>query len=116
MTDEEAYVVQAYGGLLEFAMATYEGLIHRKSSSESELKRHKNAIRTSLLEMGTTLLESCKAQLEGQSGRVLHPSWKLNIRVQALLKDLLLNPGTPTAEIVDRYFAEHEKYREQLLK
>jgi hypothetical protein len=111
MTDEEAYIIQACGGLLEFAMATYEGLIHVKRASVSELRRHKSVIRDSFVELGPDMLRAC----EHAGSRQLHPRWRMNIRVKELLKDLLLHEATPAA-VIDRYLEKHEEYRARLLK
>lgn len=107
MTDEEAYLAQAYGGLLEFAMATYEGLIHRKSSTASDLRRHKSMIREGFVEMGQLMLDAC-AHLWHKQG---HPGWRRNIRVQALLNDLLLHRDPTPAVVIDKYLHEQEDYR-----
>jgi|SRR6478735_6994667 len=111
MTDEEAYVVQAYGGLLEFAMATYEGLMQQKRAQVGELRRHKSVIKAGFIEMGPTMLAACAHFGERQG----HQRWRFNIRVQALLKDLLLHEKA-AALVIDKYLHEQETYRERTIR
>lgn len=115
MTDEEAYAIQAFGGLLEFAMATYEKLIHTKSSSQSELRRHKSVIEDSVISMGPEMLKACgHMNLPGNSGKH-HPRWRMCIRVQDLLKQILITGLQPSA-VVNIYLQEQEKYRAENIK
>jgi hypothetical protein len=107
MTDEEAYSVQAYGSLLEFALATYEGLMERRTSSKIELARHKEVIRAAFTEMGPTLLNACG---HFDKSNRSHPQWKHNVRLKVLLKDLLLS-GLTAEAVVNIYLKEAEEHR-----
>lgn len=110
MTDEEAFSVQAYGGLLEFTLATYEGLMERKTSSKSELARHKAVIQRSFIEMGPLMLKACEHLGLERNHSKQHPQWKHNLRVKVLLKDLLIS-GSTAETVVNNYLHEAQEHR-----
>ncbi len=110
MTDEEAFSVQAYGGLLEFVMATYEGLMDRRCSSQAEMRRHKAMIQTSFIEMGPTLLKACEHMGLERNHLKKHPRWDMNLRLKILLKDLLIS-GLSAEAVVNIYLKEAEEHR-----
>lgn len=115
MTNEEAYAIQAFGGPLEFIMATYEWLLCRKSSAQSEIRRHKSFIQSTFIEMGPTMLKACEHIGLEANHRYQHPRWKFNMRVKTLLKDLLIS-GSTAEVVVNSYLVEQEKYRANNVK
>jgi hypothetical protein len=110
MTDEEAYNAQAFGAALEFVMATYEGLMGKKSSTQSEIRRHKSFIQKSFTEMGPTMLKACEHIGLERNHHKQHPRWKFCPRMHAMLKDLLLS-GSPASDVVDAYLLNQETHR-----
>jgi len=110
MTDEEAFALQAYGGLLEFAMATYERMVEVKRTPKTEMERHTKVIAEGFISMGPDMLKACEHFGLERNHNKKHPRWKFNVRVQSLLKALLLSGASP-ATIVTGYLQELDERR-----